>query len=308
MKPPSLASLVSRLRTETGLGILAAKNALVQNNLDYAKALAFLHQQSAAKGAKLASRTTKQGLVAAFASSQHNSAFLLELNCETDFVQRSEDFQSALGDVVRVLDTKVPATTQQPSLLKTVLPDALKEWSLSQHVATGETVHERIQSTIAKLGENMTLRNCIVASSDSKEIQFGCYTHGGEDASMGKIAALVALRVSPVKEERRADIEKLAKQLAQQVVGFSPTVVSEGELSVDDRAKAADELDALVLNRQSFLMGGGSVVDVLGEFKTRNGLDVCEVVEFKRMVCGEGVEVAESNFKDEVMQQAGLKK
>ncbi|KAJ3003637.1 UNVERIFIED_CONTAM: hypothetical protein HDU68_005610 [Siphonaria sp. JEL0065] len=128
---------------------------------------------------------------------------------------------------------------------------------------------------------------------------------------MGKIAGLVALRVSPLPAADSATrplLTKLARQLAQQVVGFSPFVIRDSDLSKEDASKSTDELEALVLERQQFLAGGGSVKQVLDTFKEQHALTQLQVIEFKRIEVGDGIVVAESNFAEEVLAQAGLKK
>ncbi|KAJ3291835.1 Elongation factor Ts, mitochondrial [Rhizoclosmatium sp. JEL0117] len=308
---PSLAQLVAQLRKETSAPIGKARAALESANGDFAVALESLRRAAEKTSEKVAHRTAKQGLAAVWLGAGNATAAIVEVNCETDFVERGDLFKSAVKDIRSALDSAVPAAAAgvEAGLIREVSSEDVGKWLESATLSGSDvTVKQRTVDAIAKVGENIRVRRIFVsdvANSDAS-IRYGGYTHGGSDL-MGKIAALVALRVSPVSSESSPLIDKLARQLAQQVVGFSPSVISDAQLSKEDATKSGDELEALVLERQQFLAGGGTVRLVLDEFKAANKLETLEVVEFKRVVCGEGIEVKESNFAEEVMQQAGLK-
>ncbi|KAI9330838.1 elongation factor TS-domain-containing protein [Obelidium mucronatum] len=304
---PSVAQLVARLRKETSAPIAKAKAALEESNFDFEKALVSLKKSAQKTSEKVANRTTKEGFVALF------NAGMVEVNCESDFVQRADLFRAAVKDVAGACEGSLSAdaTGSSSSLFRDVDADVLAKWVDSAIVpGTSITVKERTVEAIAKLGENIRIRKAITAvtSEKSNNVVFGGYTHGGSDFQMGKIAALVALRVAPypVSASSKPALDKLVKQLAQQVVGFSPSVVRDSDI-VSTLAKSKDELESLVLERQQFLAGGGTVKEVLNTFKQNHALTDLEIVEFRRLEVGEGIEVVESNFAEEVAKQAGLK-
>ncbi|ORY53865.1 hypothetical protein BCR33DRAFT_711201 [Rhizoclosmatium globosum] len=240
---PSLAQLVAQLRKETSAPIGKARAALESANGDFAVALESLRRAAEKTSEKVAHRTAKQG---------NATAAIVEVNCETDFVERGDLFKSAVKDIRSALDSAVPAAAAgvEAGLIHEVSSDDVGKWLESATLSGSDvTVKQRTVDAIAKVGENIRVRRIFVsdvATSDAS-IRYGGYTHGGSDL-MGKIAALVALRVSPV-------------------VGFSPSVISDAQLSKEDATKSADELEALVLERQQFLAGGGTVRLVLDEFK-----------------------------------------
>ncbi|KAI8617309.1 elongation factor TS-domain-containing protein [Chytriomyces sp. MP71] len=302
---PSLAQLVAQLRKETQAPIGKARAALTDNGNDYNKALAALREAAAKTSAKVAHRTTKEGLVGVFA--HVSRCGMVEINCETDFVQRGDIFTSTVKTITNTLASgSTPPCTPAPLSLfgQVTQPETLKVWA--DDPAAGNITPLLIES-IAKCGENVQLRRITLSPARiTPSIVYGAYAHGGPDASMGRIAALVALSVSnPVVA--REKVVKLARQVAQQVVGFAPEVVHEKDvLRTGEAAIPSEELDSKVLYRQPFLVGGGSVKEVLEAFEKQHGIDL-NVVEFRRYVCGEGIEVKESNFAEEVLAQAGLK-
>ncbi|KAJ3203423.1 hypothetical protein HDU82_006603, partial [Entophlyctis luteolus] len=292
-KSSSLASLVARFRKETDVSIARARSLLSAHGNDYEQALAaFRVEAPAGISAKTAARTTREGLIGVWCSNSGRNAGIVEVNCETDFVARSAVFAqlvAAARDAVAV----TPATSK--NLLEDLQEDALK-------VIFSVEDDARIAATVAKVGENIRVRRAVRGGS-VETVLFGAYAHGGADATTGKIGAVAALRFEPmgaVGEKARV----LARQIAQQVVGLSPVFVSLNEVPGENRMRmSSDDLEAQVLLEQPFLMGGGKVKDVLEAFRCEHALESVSVVEFKRLVVGEGVEAKKSSFADEVMEQ-----
>ncbi|KAI8828326.1 elongation factor TS-domain-containing protein [Chytriomyces cf. hyalinus JEL632] len=300
-KAESLAQLVARLRKETQAPIAKARQALTENHNDYTKALESLLASAAKTSLKVASRTTKEGLVAVFSSGSH--AGLVEVNCETDFVQRSDGFKSAVSTIRGIVQQQrgLEVKPVPGSSLFSECSDAesLKTWSNANKVTP------ILVEAIAKMGENMKLRRVtLTPMKPSMSLVYGAFAHGSSDL-MGRIGAVVALSISDAMNAPKEELAALARQLAQQVVGFDPIYVRDTDVK-DMASLSPEELEAQILYRQQFLMGGGTVEQVLENFRTKHGVAI-KVVEFSRYVCGEGIEVKESNFAEEVLQQAGLK-
>ncbi|KAJ3012080.1 UNVERIFIED_CONTAM: hypothetical protein HDU68_001393, partial [Siphonaria sp. JEL0065] len=190
---PTLAQLVSKLRKETSAPIVKARVALEQNNFDFDLALKSLQQLALKSSEKLANRKTKQGLVAVWIG-DHKSG-LVEVNCETDFVERSDLFKDAVRDVRETAAASLSSLDSTTSTLNELSSEALAAWVDSATIpTTTTTVKDRTIEAIAKLGENIRVRKALVSAAKlDKDIVFGGYTHGGDDL-MGKIAGLVALR------------------------------------------------------------------------------------------------------------------
>ncbi|KAJ3115444.1 hypothetical protein HK100_001349 [Physocladia obscura] len=303
----SLASLVAKLRKETGAPIGKARTLLTQHNNNYAAALAALRDSSATVSEKMLARTAAEGLVAAFTAASVNStppkssfAGIVEINCESDFVARAADFATLVdavrpriaADRVSLLPLESKKSDEAHTFFHNVPSETLAAWSAAPPIS------EQVAATIAKLGENIRVRRAILSSSFAEDsIVYGAYAHGGSGAASplcGKIAAIVALRVSPTTTaiETSDALNKLARQIAQQVVGFSPTHVHQ-VAGVDNES---------ILYLQPFLAGGGTVAEVLQEFGKVNSVNV-EVLEFQRVVVGEGIIIEKKDFRDEVFAQ-----
>ncbi|KAJ3415169.1 Elongation factor Ts, mitochondrial [Chytridiales sp. JEL 0842] len=315
-KPPSLATLVSKLRKETECTIAKAREALTLHNNDYAKALHHLQSDTTSSvklASKLASRVAKEGMVAFWVEPTASSkAVMLEVNCETDFVSRGDVFKGFVASTRDLLASSptiplIPPSPDQSKKISLFNDMSVAEWLETQTIQD-KPLKEHIIYTIGKVGENIRIRRALsttVPSADSSTAQtfYGGYAHGASD-NMGRLAALVALQVSPsskVSPNLTTEAQKLAKQMAQQVVGFGPSVVDESELSSADGV----DLDSAVLLRQGFMMGGGTVAEVLEEFGKKHGVEA-KVLEFKRYELGEGIVKEEGDFAAEVLKAAGL--
>ncbi|KAJ3252069.1 hypothetical protein HDU77_005461 [Chytriomyces hyalinus] len=250
-------------------------------------------------------KETQEGLVAAFSSGSY--AGLVEVNCETEFVQRSDTFKAAVSAIrgiveqqQRGLDVKrVPGSSIFSECSDA---ESLKTWSDANKVTP------ILVEAIAKMGENMKLRRVTLTPREpSMSLTYGSFADGSSE--MGRVGAVVALSMDARKEDLYASqiyfIAILSQQLAQQVARFDPIYVRDTDVK-DLASLSPEELDAQILYRQQFLMGGGTVEQVLENFRTKCGFAI-NVVEFRRYVCGEGIEVKESNFAEQVLQQAGLK-
>ena len=202
---------VGKLRAKTGAGLMDCKRALTQTNGDFEKAVVVLREQGAASAAKRAGRVTGDGLVTSYVDPSGKTAVLIELNCETDFVARTDDFQTFLTDLA-----KSAAQANPP-------------WK-----STADAPQDRIQEAAIKLKENVQLRPGRFARFDRVAPGiFAIYIH--PSGNFGKVGVLLELGVAGdgaaalEKEEAKA----LAKDLAMQVAAVSPRFVRKEDVSAD---------------------------------------------------------------------------
>jgi len=285
------ASLVKQLREMSGAGMMDCKKALTETAGDIDGAVDWLRKKGLAAAAKKAGRIAAEGLVAAVVDGKQ--AALVELNAETDFVARNEEFQKFLMQVA-------------PLAVKVADIEGLKNAKMSD----GQTVEEALTQLIAKIGENMTLRRMERLSVEDGAI--ASYVHNAVAPNLGKIGVLVGLR-------SKADPEKLAetaRQIAMHVAATSPQSVSVGELdqaSVErergvliEQAKATGKpqeiaekmvegrlrkfYEDVVLLEQVYVIDGESrVKKVVADLAKSVGQPV-EIAGFRRLTLGEGVE------------------
>lgn len=205
------SELVGKLRGKTGAGLMDCKRALTQTNGDFEKAVVVLREQGAASAAKRAGRVTGDGLVTSYVDATGKTAVLIELNCETDFVARTDDFHNFLTDLA-----KSAAQANPP-------------WK-----STADAPQDRIQEAAIKLKENVQLRPGRFARFDRVAPGiFAIYIH--PSGNFGKVGVLLELGVAGdgaaalEKEEAKA----LAKDLAMQVAAVSPRFVRKEDVSAD---------------------------------------------------------------------------
>jgi elongation factor Ts len=173
-----------------------------------------------------------------------------------------------------------------------------------------KTVQESIVETIGKLGENITLRRVAVVADPESELQqvpkqhdrtilASAYTHGG-DSTTGKIGGIAVLGLSGGAASSPA-LSKLSRNVARQVVGFNPTFLNESEAVVPEGTDTKEFLETNVLTHQNYMLGGGSVREVVAKTGKDEGVN-CEVIDFVRWEVGEGIEKAEQDFAGEVLR------
>ena len=195
------AQMVKELREKTGVGMMDCKTALNETNGDMEAAVDWLRTKGLAKAAKKAGRVAVEGLVGV--ASSDNRAAMIELNSETDFVARNDQFQSL-----------VKAVTE--AALKT---DGAVESVLQAPMSGGTTVESAITSAVSTIGENMTLRRSAVLSVDQGVV--ASYVHATMSPGLGKIGVLVGLK-SPGDKAR---LTALGRQVAMHIAAASPLAV-----------------------------------------------------------------------------------
>lgn len=288
------ASMVKELRTRTGAGMMECKKALTESEGDMDAAIEALRRKGAAKADKKAGRVAAEGMVAAALSPDHTTGVLVEVNCETDFVAKDDNFQTFVNGVARTVLSEQPADVE----------------SLSGLTLDGgdETIEEARVGLINKIGEKVTVRRFETLRA-GEGATIGAYTHGT------RIGVLVAV------EGGRAD---LGKDLAMHIAASRPEFVSKDDVPGDvvDKEKAiftaqaeesgkpADIVEKMVLGRinkylnEITLLGQPFVKDPDQTVEKLLKSEDARVSSFHRLEVGEGLEKREDDFVAEVMAQA----
>ncbi|BDG59378.1 translation elongation factor Ts [Caldinitratiruptor microaerophilus] len=202
------AAQVKELRERTGAGMMDCKRALEEAGGDMERAVDILRERGLAQAAKKAGRVAAEGLVAAHVAPGGEVGALVEVNCETDFVARNEEFQSFARTVAELAATRRPADTD--ALLQLPYPGA-----------GGTTVGDFQKGLIAKIGENQAVRRMALLEAPGGLVHR--YVHGGTDA--GRVGVLVA--VTGGKGEAA---EELAHEVALQIASMRPQYLRRDEV------------------------------------------------------------------------------
>jgi elongation factor Ts len=302
------AALVKELREKSGAGMMDCKKALTENNGDIEAAVDWLRKKGLAAAAKKSGRVAAEGLVGVAASG--NKGALVEINAETDFVGRNEQFQ----DFVRKTTEIAIAQNGDAEKIKAAAYPG------------GGTVADKLTNLIATIGENMSYRRSIGLSVANGVV--ASYVHSATAPGLGKIGVLVALESTGDKEKLAA----LGKQLAMHVAAANPMSLSVSELDpaaierersvLAEQAKTSGKPDNViakmvegrlrkfyedvVLLEQVFVVDGESRVSAVVEKAAKEIGAPVKVAGFKRFALGEGIEKKADDFAAEVAAQAGL--
>ncbi|MBO8176558.1 MAG: elongation factor Ts [Bacillus sp. (in: Bacteria)] len=286
------AQMVKELREKTGAGMMDCKKALTETNGDMEKAIDYLREKGIAKAAKKADRIAAEGTT--YILTEGNEAVILEVNSETDFVAKNENFQNLVKELAAHLLKNKPATL---------------EVALEQSMENGEKVADYINAAIAKIGEKITLRRFEIKTKTDNDA-FGAYLHMG-----GRIAVLTVL-------EGTTD-EEVAKDVAMHAAALNPKYVSRDQVSQEEIERERQVLKQQALNEgKPEHIVEKMVEGRLGKFfediclldqafvknpdqKVRQFVESkgATVKEFVRYEVGEGMEKRQDNFAEEVMNQ-----
>ncbi len=282
------AALVKDLRERTGAGMMECKKALVESQGDIDAAIEAMRISGQAKADKKASRVAAEGLISVAQSG--NTAVMVEINSETDFVAKGDDFKAFCDTVAQA------ALTQRSADLDALLAAP----------AAGKTVEGLRKDLIAKIGENINVRRVALVSGDN----LGLYLHGS------RIGVLVAMQ---------GGSDALAKDIAMHVAASRPVCVSSEQVSAEliekereiysaqaqESGKPANIIEKMVEGRVSkylkeiTLLGQPFVKDPEQSVEKLLKAAGATVISFVRFEVGEGIEKKTENFADEVMQQIG---
>lgn len=298
------ASMVKELRELTGAGMMDAKNALVENNGDIEAATDWLRTKGLAKAAKKSSRTAAEGLVSIAINGKNG--VVVELNSETDFVARNEEFQQFVRDV-----------TANAANVADV--DALLASDMG-----GKPVSENLTDKVARIGEHMAIRR-MTKLSVNDGVVVG-YMHNSVVPNLGKIGVLIALESTGDKEK----LEALGKQIAMHTAAAFPQFLKREDVdaSVLEREKSVLREQALaegkpadivekmlegrvrkfyeeiVLLEQDFVMNPDIKINKLLEESAKDVGAPIQLTGFARIQLGEGIEKEEVDFAAEVAKTA----
>ena len=287
------AKLVKELRDMTGVGMMDAKKALVEVEGDIDKAVDFLREKGLAKAAKKADRIAAEGVTATYVDG--NTAALIELNSETDFIAKNDKFQALVATVVKAIAEAKPATMEEALAVK----------------VGDKTIEELILEGTTVIGEKLSLRRFEVLTKADGDA-FGEYLHMG-----GRIGVLTVIEGS--------DDSVAAKDVAMHVAAINPRYVSREDVSEEDykheekiqteialnEGKPANIVEKMIKGRMNKYLAEISLTEqafvknpdqTVAEFVASKG---GKVKTFVRYEVGEGMEKRQDNFADEVAAQMG---
>lgn len=287
------AKLVKELRDMTGVGMMDAKKALVEVEGDIDKAVDFLREKGLAKAAKKADRIAAEGVTATYVDG--NTAALIELNSETDFVAKNDKFQALVATVVKAIAQAKPATMEEALAVK----------------VDDKTIEELILEGTTVIGEKLSLRRFEVLTKADGDA-FGEYLHMG-----GRIGVLTVIEGS--------DDSVAAKDVAMHVAAINPRYVSREDVSEEDykheekiqteialnEGKPVNIVEKMIKGRMNKYLAEISLTEqafvknpdqTVAEFVASKG---GKVKTFVRYEVGEGMEKRQDNFADEVAAQMG---
>jgi len=292
------AQQVAQLRERTGAGMMDCKKALTENGGDFDKAIEYLRKKGIASAAKKAGRTAKDGTVFSLVDADSKAVVLVEVNCETDFVAKTENFQKFVSAIAKHIAKENPAT-----------PAAL----LTQKYAgdSTKTVEEFVKEAIASLGENIMIRRFARYPLEAgKEVK--TYIHAG-----GKVGVMVEVSLTKKETATLEPFQAMLRDLSMHVAAANPLYLKSEEVPTDviakekeialaqlaGQKKPADVLDKIATGKinkyfeetclvnQKFVKDDKkTIATVLSETGKATG-DTHAILRFTRFVLGEGVEV-----------------
>lgn len=288
------AAQVKELRDRTGVGMMDAKKALVETEGDMEKAIDFLREKGVATAAKKADRVSAEGL--SYIHVEGNTAAVIEVNSETDYVSKNENFQTLVKNIATAVAKEKPATIEEANELT---------------LESGNTIAEEITSAITTIGENITFRRFELVEKEEDQT-FGPYEHMG-----GRISVLTLIDGSD---------EEVARNVAMHIAALNPEYltrddvpedVRENELNIlkeqaKNEGKPEHIVEKMVVGRLNKWLGEISLVDqpyvkdsdrtVQQYLKDNNA----SIKSFTRIEVGEGIEKREEDFAEEVKSQMDL--
>lgn len=287
------AAQIKELREITGIGMMECKKALEEANGDMDQAIELLRKKGLAKAAKKADRIAAEGVTATYVDG--NTAALIELNSETDFVAKNDKFQALVATVVKAIAQAKPATMEEALAVK----------------VGDKTIEELILEGTTVIGEKLSLRRFEVLSKADGDA-FGEYLHMG-----GRIGVLTVIEGS--------DDSVAAKDVAMHVAAINPRYVSREDVSEEDykheekiqteialnEGKPANIVEKMIKGRMNKYLAEISLTEqafvknpdqTVAEFVASKG---GKVKTFVRYEVGEGMEKRQDNFADEVAAQMG---
>ena len=296
------AEQVKELREKTGAGMMDCKKVLTETNGDEEKAIELLRERGIAKAAKKSDRIAAEGLVTTYVTDDKKVGVVVEVNAETDFVAKNEEFKSFVADVAKQVALKAPKSVEE----------LLAQTSITE---PDKTVQEVLTEKIAKIGENMTVRRFEKVDVENGVVQ--SYIHGG-----GRIGVLVQLAC----DSNSSELTQVAKDVCMQIAAANPLFLSENEVDSKAletekeiyRAQALNEgkpekiVEKMVEGRikkyykevcllnQPWVKDADKSISKYLEEKSKEVGSPITVQKYFRFERGEGIEKKEENFAEEV--------
>lgn len=295
------AQMVKELRETTGAGMMDCKKALQEAEGNMERAIDLLREKGLSKAAKKSDRIAAEGLVAIEINNDNTVGTIVEINSETDFVAKNEDFKTFVKDVAEI------ALATEKEDVAGLLTEAHREGVLS----------EVLNNRIATIGEKLDIRRFAKISTDG---QVGGYIHGG-----GKIGVLVELET----EARDAEVLAMGRDIAMQVAAMNPKYVSKDDVDPEyiaheteiltqqalNEGKPANIVEKMIKGRlekqlkevclveQAFVKNPDlTIKQLVADVAKKVGSDI-KVARVVRFEVGEGIEKKEENFAEEVAKQ-----
>ncbi|MGX1306324.1 elongation factor Ts [Amorphus suaedae] len=302
------AQQVKELREKTGAGMMDCKRALTETEGDMEVAIDWLRKKGLSKAAKKADRVAAEGLIGA--AQGDKAAALVEVNSETDFVARNEQFQKIVSAVAA---EALASAGDRDALLNAAFP------------GTGRTVGDEITEAIATIGENMALRRVAVLSVSEGVV--ATYMHNAVADGLGKLGVMVAL-----ESAGKADVlNDLGRKIAMHVAAVNPLGVTPDEIDpavierersvYSDQARQSGKPENIIekmvegrlrkfyeevaLLKQAFVVDPDKTVEQAVEAAAAEAGAPIKLVAFVRFALGEGIERETSDFAAEVAAAAG---
>jgi elongation factor Ts len=301
------ASKIKELRDKTGAGMMDCKNALLENDGDLDSATSWLRKKGIANANKKSFRTASEGLVGL--KTNEKVCVMVEVNTETDFVSKNEEFQNYVSKVLDICSIK----------------ELTIEELLMHKYDESYSVAESLKNLIAKIGENIVIRRLVYLSNNKGQYVFGSYIHNKINNNLGKMACITKLKTNVAIES----VAGLANKIAMHITASKPLAINESNLSPDLIAKEKEifvaqlkesgkpdniiekivegkikkYLSEVTLINQNWIIDPSfKVKDIINEFNKENNADI-SIANFKLFILGEGIEVNEKNFSEEVASQ-----
>ncbi len=295
------------LRHKTGAGIMDCKKALLENNGDIDIAVDWLRKKGIASAEKKATRVASEGLVGIV--NRGNLSCLIEVNSETDFVSKNTDFQNFVNQLLHIA---IKSKT------------TLKDFSHLPFNDT-QTVEDSLKNIVAKIGENIVIRRLEYLECHEKNFSYGFYIHNKVSDNLGKIGCIVLASTTLTNKEN----DEFSKKIAMHVAAAKPLAIDESNLDksliskereifkeqLSSTNKPQQILDKIIdgkvkkylsevtlLNQAWIMEPSINIKKVIDDYNKTNNENF-NVMDFSLFVLGEGVEVSEKNFKDEVAAQ-----
>ena len=295
---------IMKLREQTGVGMMDCKKALIATDGNFEEAVKYLREKGMASAAKKASRVAAEGLVRCLVSDDKKTAAIVEVNCETDFVARSDQFVALIEKIAQHVLVSDAKTVEE---------------LLSEQFGEGKTGSDLVSEAVASIGEKISVRRFTKFALDVEGL-IASYVHMG-----GKIGVLVELKSNGDKET----LQELAFNLAMQVAAAKPEVLNKEDV---DAAKLENEkeiltaqsrnegkpeavIEKMVLGRinkyykevclleQEYVRDTAlTIKQVVADYEKKVGCPIT-VAAFVRYEMGEGIEKRVDNFVDELAEQ-----